>query len=98
MGESLKNHLKLIWFLTRKFPNVKGLLQITSKTGMITGKTIRSAKRTAYVHDVLLFEARAATRHTLPFFADGYPGIVFCEAPGAYTWNRGIKSYPRLYS
>ena len=66
-------------------------------TVMITGKAIGHANETLYVHDILLFEDLSDNRHILPFFADGYPGIVFCDAPGGVYLEPKHKKLSPLF-
>lgn len=60
---------------------------------MIKGKRTYKETLKPYVNDILVFEEKKQNTETvLPFFADGFPGIVFNVAPnGLYLQHKNKK-------
>lgn len=60
---------------------------------MIKGKRTYSENLQSFVNDILVFEQENPNTETvLPFYADGFPGIVFNAAPnGLYLQHRNKK-------
>ncbi|WP_461534205.1 helix-turn-helix domain-containing protein [Sinomicrobium sp.] len=60
---------------------------------MITGERTHSENLLPYVNDILVFEEKNQNAETvLPFFADGFPGIVFNVAPnGLYLQHKNKR-------
>lgn len=50
-----------------------------------------------FVRSVMLFEGTANTRTVLPFFADGYPGLVYFESDNGLKVSPQNKDMPILF-
>lgn len=51
-----------------------------------------------FVKDILVFENQNKDRHnTLPFFADGYPGLIFQQSDSGLTVKPHDKTMPELF-
>lgn len=76
-----------------KLQNVGNKLKTKLKRTLITGRRTYSEHLLPYVQDILVFEEENQNAETvLPFFADGFPGIVFNVAPnGLYLQHKNKK-------
>ncbi len=56
-----------------------------------------SEKILAFVHDIFLLESELEIEHKLPFYADGYPGILYSETKDPIALYPANKELPNFF-